>query len=287
LNLLKNINKLYRMKNVLPALVLLLLTLISFGQNNKPLGNENQFIDYLDSINRNINQRKNLSFKKNEYEPAKDYNYYLNYNSNYETSSKKKKPKIKCKKIDSLNILLPKTNINRHGLGIGYGLSGLFSQGATSNYDYLVDDFLVLSYRYLIPLEITQCKSKFIFLNTSQNINFLTIINKYKKFSHLGTIEVGLQRKSEFIFNYYIALGVANYWYFTSSPIYFINDADELNDISNYNSRFVTLRLGKRIKKSKLLHFDFLFLFNTQKNKSPKFNIGFNFNLMPYFNFRK
>jgi len=274
------------MKNVLSILVLLLLTLISFGQNI-PLGNENQFIEYLDSINRNINKRNNLSFEKKEHEPAKVYDYHLNYNSNFATSSNKKKPKVKCKKIDSLNIQLSKTNINIYGIGIGYGLSGLFSQGATSNYDYLADDFLILSYRYLIPLEITQCKSKFIFLNTSQNINFLTIINKYKKFSHLGILEVGFQRKSEYIFNYYIALGIANYWYFTSSPIYFSNDADELSDISNYNSRFVTLRLGKRIKKSKLLHFDFLFLFNAQKNKYPKFNIGFNFNLMPYFNFKK
>lgn len=280
------------MKNVSFILVLLLLTLISFGQNI-PLGNENQFIEYLDSINRNINKRNNLSFEKNEYDPAKVYDYYLNYKSNYATSSYKKKPKIKCQKIDSLNIQLPKTNINRHGLGIGYGLMGIGKSfistryQVTYNYHYLIDDLIALSYRYLIPLEITECKSKFIFLNTSQHINFPTFVDKYKKLSHLGILEIGYQRKSEYIFNYYISMGFANYTYFTSSPIYFINDDNELGDITNHNSRFITLRLGKQVRESKILHFDFLFLFNTQKNNVPRFTTGFNLHLMPYFNFKK
>lgn len=263
------------MKRILFLLFTLSLSLDSLGQKNKISDHKPQISEFLDSLMKSWDRSKEL-----EYDSTKVYRRL-----NYDVDSDKKRKKIKCKKIDSLNIKLPKKDAKKHSLGLGYGIytnDNLFKQQK-----YLADDFFILSYRYLIPLQLTKCENKFIFLNTAQHINFLTFIDKYKKLSYLGTLEVGYQTKSEYLFNYNVALGAANYWHFASNPVYFIDDADGLDSISNHNSTYFTLRLGTTPRKLKLLHLDFLLLFNTQKNSTPKFTMGFNLNLMPYFNFKK
>jgi len=269
------------MKNILLLIGISFLPLFIVGQTKQSVDKKdelnNKIILPLDTLIKPI-PKIGLTMQSKNFLPKIDFSE-IN-----EGKQKVKSKKIDCKKIDSLNISLPKKDAKKHGLGIGYGI--YYNTKLLNQQKYLADNFLILSYRYLIPLQLTDCISKFIFLNTSQHINFLTFVDKYKKLSHLGSLELGYQRKSNYIFNYYVSIGVANYLYFTSSPIYFINNTDDLDSISNNSSTYFTLRLGKMMKEYNKSHFDFLLLFNT-KNNAPRLTVGFNFHLMPYLNFKK
>lgn len=145
--------------------------------------------------------------------------------------------------IDTSNKPIIYKNPQRHRLELSTGASIPLNY---IGYKFLTDFSLGLGYRFLHPLKKDN-KRHYLFIGTNYRIgnNFKT---ELKKFSFLSFYEIGYYEPKatntagypSFLFS----LGILNYNFYTSNPIYYINSENEIDELYKLNSKYITFRFG-------------------------------------------
>jgi len=179
---------------------------------------------------------------------------------------KKESTKVEHQDTTTVNIFYKKKPI--HSLEFYFDLTTGFK---FSDYGFLGDYSPLIGYKYYHPI-----KERYLFVNTTHGLGFNIGDPNDKKFTYLSYYEAGITlNKPTFEisdFHLFIAAGILNYNYYTRNPIYFINNNNEIDEVSKLNATYISLRFSGWIGSIQLLY-------NLKKETKAysKFGLGVSF----------